>query len=130
MVAVQTAALSQALAGIDVKPEVIDQVVSVLTSTSTDMGGSEFTADVSIPRTDFGDRPSATNLGKHFEMAIAATQEAVDALVENINTFAANAKTAITYVQDTDGQSAAELAKAQAAVEQMDQTAANTSDGS
>ena len=129
MVALQTAALSSALAALDVKPEIIDQVVSTLTSTSGDLGGEQLTTDGAIAPASFGHRPSATNLSTHYDKALEFTQGVVDQLVENLNDFATNAKTAITYVQDTDGQSAAQLARARAAVDDLRTTADNTNDG-
>jgi len=119
MLPLETSALSSALQELDVDQDVIDQVVSTLTATSDELGDGSFAQQAEIPPISFGDRSSAATLGLHHGKALAVIQATINAMATDLSDFAASTKTAATYVHDADGGSAAQLSKAQAAVEQM-----------
>ena len=96
MLPLDTSALSSALQGLDVKQEVIDQVVGVLTSTSDEMGDGQFATRAEIPPAAFGQRPTAQQLGVHHGKAHVVMQQVVDELAADLVSFATGAKTAIS----------------------------------
>lgn len=119
----ETGALASALAEVNIKPEIIEQVVSSLTSVSDDMGSDSLTNVGAIPAANFGHRASASTLFTHFDKALQVTQATIDGLTQDLVDFAHNSKQAYAYATDADATTAAGMSQTQAAIDRMDLSA-------
>lgn len=119
--------VTDAMAALDVKPEIVDQIRKLLTDNSDSLDTQIVTA---VAPGWFGGSTNGNRIGVNTQMAHQAVEEEFQKLADSLRDY----RTAITQwaneVRDVDATSNAEMTMRQTALEQVNTTIADASDES
>lgn len=111
--------LSAALSSIQVEQHTIDRVITALDDCTDESWGKRFASDTPIAQPSLGRGDRAAELGLHHERAQQVMAETVHGIIADLTAFATGVQQAAGMIRDADDATAAELLRAQQAVEMM-----------
>lgn len=127
MLMADVALVTNAMTALNFEPELIDEIVLILTDNSDSLDTQIVTA---VGPGWFGGSTNGHRIGVNAQMAHQAVEEEFQKLADSLREYSAAITQWADEVRDVDGTTSAEMTKRQAALEQVNTTIADARDES
>lgn len=127
MLMADVALVTNAMTALNFEPELIDEIVLILTDNSDSLDTQIVTA---VGPGWFGGSTNGHRIGVNAQMAHQAVEEEFQKLADSLREYSAAITQWAHEVRDVDGTTSAEMTKRQAALEQVNTTIADARDES